>query len=118
MKIEKTFKIKLNKHQKKHIDSLRWFLNDNESWDKNGDKNYGNRQTGRTELTLLLLIEKAINTGKKIQIIDHTQADGSNVIKHIVKRLEKMLKDMGVRKYSIDYNKINNSYHLTADNRN
>jgi len=59
---------KLNKHQAKHLNSLKWFLSRGENVSGLGKA----RATGRSFLTDLLLIEQALkNPGAKILLFDH-----------------------------------------------
>lgn len=106
--IEKVLKIKLNKDQKKHIESLRWFLNDGKKFfDKHGNPKNKNRQTGRSDLTLMLIIEKALeNRDENIPIVDHYIITSSRMInshiKYNISRLKVMLHTAGIVNYTID----------------
>ena len=103
MSIEKTLNIKFNKKQKAAATAIRWLLNDGKTTITNGILRTKNRQTGRTELVLALIIEKALkNRGQRIPLFDHAvlcgQA-GNSHLRYMKERINKMLAQGGIRSY-------------------
>jgi hypothetical protein len=86
MTIEKILNIKFSNKQKASSTSIRWLLNDSK---------YKARASGRTTLTLALLIEKALkNPNYPVIIFDHYDlAWGTRMSykRHIIDTLKRML---------------------------
>ena len=95
MPIERILNIKFNKKQKASATALRWLLIDS----------HKRRQTGRTHLTLAIIIEQALrNPGKHIIIFDHydlTWGVRMSYKRHIIHTLGQMLKKSNIPPHKI-----------------
>ena len=90
--------IKLNRHQKKHVESLRWLLLDTEG-------RGGTRRTGRSTLLMLVFIEAArAQPGRSFRFFDHTGSTAADRV------LYRSMKDLVDRDPAYSDIKLSNGY--------